>query len=187
MSEFDLNDYASLATIAGTIGAGVVFTFKKLNIKNKNNKSPEGGNINHEGTQIVTNDGANITISGGINNNINQVNKKIPDALAKPSIYIKQVGFRNGGYPHKTCYTLQVTNMGGNFFNLQVIFLNKIICSLATLDRGSAFNLTLNLPERPPYISLSFKGLDGNGEEVHISLNGTLTGPTNSEYTFIPR
>lgn len=122
MNEFNLSDYASLATIAGAIGTGVVFTFKKLIIKNKNDKSPEGGSINHEGTQIVTNDGANITISGGINNNINQVNKKIPDALAKPSIYIEQVGFSNGGAPHRTCYTLQATNMGGNFFNLQVIF-----------------------------------------------------------------
>ncbi|HIF9529260.1 TPA: hypothetical protein ACX6S4_001628 [Photobacterium damselae] len=184
MIELSLNDYAAIATIAGAVGTSVVFIIKKFRRRSKTDKSTAESIINHEGTQIVTKEGANLTINGGVNNNINQMTKKVPDALAKPSINIRQIGFSNGGYPHKTNYTLQATNMGGNFFSLQVFFLNKLIVSVSTLARGRSVNLTLNLNDRPEYIELVFKGLNENGEEVHMSLKGTLVGSTRSEYEF---
>lgn len=122
MIELSLSDYAALATIAGAVGASVVFIIKKLRRRSKIDKSIEESLVNHEGTQIVTREGAGLTINGGVNNNVSQIAKKVPDALAKPSIDIRQIGFSNGGYPHKTSYTLKATNMGGNFFSLKVIF-----------------------------------------------------------------
>lgn len=184
MIELSLSDYAALATIMGAFGTGVVFIIKKIRCRSKTDKSTEESLVNHEGTQIVTREGASLTINGSVNNNVNQMTKKVPDALAKPSIEIQQIGFSNGGLPHKTSYTFKATNLGGNFFNLKVVFLNEIILSVATLSREGCINLTLDLTDRPAYIQIFFKGLNENGEEVCISLKGTLVGPTQSEYEF---
>jgi len=184
MIELSLSDYAALATIAGAVGTSVVFIIKRLRRRSKTDKSTEDSLVNNEGTQIVTREGANLTINGGVSNNVNLMGKKVPDALAKPSIDVRQIGFSNGGLPHKTSYTLKATNLGGNFFSLKVVFLNKVLLSVPTLSRGRSVNLKLNLTDRPAYIELVFNGLNDNGEEVYISLNGTLVGPTRSEYEF---
>ncbi|GEM_PF-5240589 len=184
MIEFSLGDYAALATIAGTLGAGVVFTSKYLSRKNRPDKSSAENLINHEGIQIVAKAGGILNINGGVNNNINQPSKRIPDALAKPSINIQQVGFSNGGSPHKTSYELEATNFGGDFFSLKVVFLNSTILSTPSLPRGRRVNFTLDLNDRPKHIEIVFSGINKNGEEVSIPLSGTLIGPTQSKYVF---
>lgn len=184
MIELNLGEYAAVATIVGTLGAGLVFVTKKLSRKNKPDKPDVDSSINNNGIQISAEKGGSVNVNGGINNNINQFPSRIPDALARPSINIRQVGFFNGGYQGKTSYTLEATNSGGDFYSLEIVFLHKTVCSSSCLRRGGSVKFTLDLNDRPECINIVFSGVDGNGEKVSLAKNGVLVGSTQSDYEF---
>ena len=184
MSTLDLNSYAALATIIGTICTGGVFILRKLFLKKRAESSGAEIQFNGGGTQIVAREGSNVAIHGSITNNPLGPRNATPASLAKPIIKIEQTGFSNGGSPHRTVFSFQLTNMGGDFFTLNVYHGTEIVLCAPQLSRGSSGKFELDLPMRPTRIEIVSMGFDANGDEVSISCSGILSDTSSSRYEF---
>jgi hypothetical protein len=183
METLNLNDSAAIATIASTLMGAIFFTIKFRRQKNNKVKSESKkieNQINRSGNQLnIKNDG-NLTINGSIAPQIISSSATTPDSLARPRLRMKQIGFSNGGIPHRTSFKFQVKNMGGDCFNLCLSYQGEKIVELSKLSRDEISNrpIILDLPNRPRLIEIKTECLDQNGNSVELISTASLSDTT---------
>jgi hypothetical protein len=123
------------------------------------------------GVNIQSGNKSKIEVSGSIvNHHVNTIDRRMPESLAKPDFVLRQTGCSlNGSAPAE--YTFQMTNFGGDCFNVVVRTddHNAEPLRFPQLKRSQSSTIKLKFTNVPGHIHIVIKGYDANGE--HFTQN----------------
>ena len=161
--------FAVIASIVA-IAAAVISLFKKRDTGQpvENMADLPSSRVDISGVNIQSGNKSRVVVSGPIVNNVNNVNtnsRQVPEQLAKPDFVLRQTGCSlSASEPSQ--YTFEVTNFGGNCFN--VVFIEEHDAEqrrFPQFNRGQSKSIKLTFTRTPSHIHIVIKGSDSNGEQ----------------------